>query len=128
MRFPAQTRSFAYGRFAGHGLLAAPLAGQLEIAQRCPSGWTVTEARQRAQRHSRRRQVKFQRDQMCVYIHVTCRFLSSTPLHLAVRSNNAALIEILLGDPRTDCERQDKEGFVPLWYALQNQVDRIFVA
>lgn len=64
---------------------------------------------------------------MCVYIHVTCRFLSSTPLHLAVRSNNAALIEILLGDPRTDCERQDKEGFVPLWYALQNQVDRIFV-
>ncbi|KZS21164.1 Rabankyrin-5 [Daphnia magna] len=47
----------------------------------------------------------------------------STPLHLAVRSNNMVLIEILLGDSRTDCERQDKEGFVPLWHALQNPTD-----
>lgn len=73
---------------------------------------------------------KVQRDN--IVIHVTTFFffpslifffsLRSTPLHLAVRSNNMVLIEILLGDSRTDCERQDKEGFVPLWHALQNPV------
>lgn len=46
----------------------------------------------------------------------------STPLHLAVRSDNRVLIEILLDDPRIDCQRQDKEGLVPLWFALQNLV------
>ncbi len=75
---------------------------------------------------------KVQRDQfgprdhsVCVsYIDCFCFASSSTPLHLAVRSNNMVLIEILLSDSRTDCERQDKEGFVPLWYALQNPVNR----
>lgn len=59
------------------------------------------------------------------FIDCFCYASSSTPLHLAVRSNNLALIEILLADSRTDCERQDKEGFVPLWYALQNPVSQI---
>ena len=75
---------------------------------------------------------KVQRDQfgprdhsVCVsYIDCFCFASSSTPLHLAVRSNNMVLIEILLSDSRTDCERQDKEGFVPLWYDLQNPVNR----
>jgi hypothetical protein len=81
---------------------------------------------------SQKMEGKVQRDQfgprdhsVCVsYIDCFCFASSSTPLHLAVRSNNMVLIEILLSDSRTDCERQDKEGFVPLWYALQNPVNR----
>ena len=48
----------------------------------------------------------------CIY------WFCSTPLHLAVKSDNRILIKVLLDDARTDCERQDKLGFVPLWYAL----------
>lgn len=85
-----------------------------------------------AQMQSQKMKGKVQRDQfgprdhsVCVsYIDCFCFASSSTPLHLAVRSNNMVLIEILLSDSRTDCERQDKEGFVPLWYALQNPVNR----
>ena len=44
----------------------------------------------------------------------------STPLHLAVQAENEHLIRVLLADSKTDCERQDQNGFVPLWYALQN--------
>jgi ankyrin repeat protein len=44
----------------------------------------------------------------------------STPLHCAVRSCNKHLIKVLLNDMRTDCERQDKVGCGPLWYALQD--------
>ena len=81
---------------------------------------------------SQKMEGKVQRDQfgprdhsVCVsYIDCFCFASSSTPLHLAVRLNNMVLIEILLSDSRTDCERQDKEGFVPLWYALQNPVNR----
>ena len=52
----------------------------------------------------------------------------STPLHSSVRSDNLAVVDVLLSDPRTDCERQDHSGQVPLWYALEKRTDKFAVA
>ncbi len=51
-----------------------------------------------------------------------CEIIFSTPLHVAIESDNAPAVDLLLSKGAST-EMMSSDGFPPLWYALKISFD-----